>query len=260
MKSDKVFFRNDRKENLIGILHMPNGNGKFPVVIGCHGFRADKSSGKLVALGNELPKHGIAFLRFDFSGHGESEGKFEDTTVTNQVDDLRSALDFVCGHENLDETKTGVVGSSLGGMVAVISAAEDERIKCLALLCPLSDFTIINLPQYSKEKLKEWKEKGTTLVRTFKNGTTLPIKYRFYEDGLSYDVYKTAEKVSAPTLILHGDGDDVVPLSQSQELVKHLNGEKELAIVHGASHRFEEPEHFEQVFNTVVGFMIKHLK
>ena len=72
-----VIFKNNLEKQLVGILHLPEKEGKFPAVIICHGFKGNKTQRKFVGLGRELAKNGIVVLRFDFYGSGDSEGNFE---------------------------------------------------------------------------------------------------------------------------------------------------------------------------------------
>src|SRR4030067_2788331 len=114
-------------QKMSGILHLPEGKNP-PCVIASHGLLSSKNSEKYIALGERLSQEGIAMLRFDFRGLGESEGKIEDDTVSRRVIDLGTAIAFVRSHPALGK-RVGFIGSSLGGYVSLIRASMDQQIK-----------------------------------------------------------------------------------------------------------------------------------
>jgi len=135
MKQQKIFFKNSKGQRLAEILYYPKNNS-FPVAIISHGYRSKKESKVALALGKSLPKKGIGLFAFDFSGNGESEGKFEKTTVTQYIDDLKSAIELISKKTN----KIALIGPSLGGLISLNSASKDESVKTLILISPLSHF------------------------------------------------------------------------------------------------------------------------
>ena len=125
MRLETITFTNQRKEKLSGWLTIPdqakNGKGgkkKFPIVIICHGYRSGKAStkGKLFT---DLFAEDFVILRFDFNGHGESEGKFEDLTISKCVEDLRAAISYAETLSYVDKNNIAVQGSRMGAMTAL---------------------------------------------------------------------------------------------------------------------------------------------
>ena len=115
-REERITFVNHRKQSLACTLHHPTTQ-PHAVVILCHGMESSKESEKIVALSRQLSERGILALRFDFSGSGESEGKFEDITYSGEVEDLRALypvlypktghsleLSLVIGHQPHTET------------------------------------------------------------------------------------------------------------------------------------------------------------
>jgi len=98
----------------MGVLHLPKGKKKFPLVIICYGFDGWKSKRIFVGLSRVLGENGIASFRFDFEGHGDSEGNFEDITVRREVEDLESAIEFVLKQKRINKNKIVFLGHSLG--------------------------------------------------------------------------------------------------------------------------------------------------
>ena len=115
------------EHGLAGVFHLPREEVST-CVITCHGLYSSKDSRKYVDIARRFCREGIAVLRFDFRGCGESGGRFEETSLVGRIEDLDDALNSVKekGYESV-----GVTGSSLGGTVAVLTAAKDKRVKAL---------------------------------------------------------------------------------------------------------------------------------
>jgi len=115
MKMEKVSFTSEGQK-IAGILHLPDEKNP-PCVIASHGLLSSKNSEKYIALGEQISGEGMALLRFDFRGIGESEGRLEDDTVSRRVVDLNSAIAFVKSYPGMGN-RVGVLGSSLGGYIS----------------------------------------------------------------------------------------------------------------------------------------------
>ncbi|MCE5294597.1 MAG: alpha/beta hydrolase [Chlamydiales bacterium] len=150
---------------LFGVLHLPIEalQKKVPAVMFCHGFGGNKS-GKLrlaVRLAEELSRAGIASLRIDFRGSGDSEGDFADTTIQTQFEDAKIGLQYLLSLPNIDTDKIAIMGRSLGGALATHLAAITPGVKGVALWCPLFDAA----PWVQKQKngIKNFHFLGQTL-------------------------------------------------------------------------------------------------
>lgn len=237
----KISFANERKEKLSGILAKPEGTGKFPCVIICHGLGSSKENKQPIM--EAFAESGIASLAFDFMGHGESEGSFADLTISKVADDARAALDFVSGLDFVDARRLGVMGHSLGGSVSLIAAGRDKRIKAAAVSAPVTDFneTFKMLSDFDTRigNLTVWKQKGYTHFYTSKG--YMKLGYSFLEDASMHDQKEIAKKVKCPVLIISGSKDRVVPVSQSEAFIRLLKSEKEMKIL-DCGHSFEEKD------------------
>ncbi|MCK4589419.1 MAG: alpha/beta hydrolase [Nanoarchaeota archaeon] len=250
----KVFFDNGKGFKLAGVLSIPDKEGKFPAVIRLHGFRSGKDGSSSTVFDDKF-KDDYIYLRFDFFAHGESEGEFEDLTPTEEFDDTKAAIDFVCGLEQCNG-EVGLIGSSLGGMVAIYVTANDSRVKTAVFGAPVSDFK----ESYTEIEgdIEGWKKQGWKYTYNFE-GQRFKIKYDFFEDGCKYDFYKEAEKISVPVLVIQGDLDESIPLEQSKKLMKHLKN-AEFYVVKGAVHHWAtQPEHFKVFVEKTVEFFRKNL-
>ena len=254
MNQEKIIFQNSKGQKLVGDFYSPNAKN-FPVVIFVHGYTSDKNTSKGRRLGELLPAKGIGIFVIDLSGRGESDGKFEDTTITQYIDDLKCAINEMTKYTN----KIGVVGSSLGGLVSLQETAKDNRVNALALLSPVSTFPHKSRrKEFSPEGVKEWKEKGFTFTESGRFGM-LKLNFSYYEDGLKYGDYSIYEKIDIPVLIVHGTDDKSVQLEESKELIKHLKNHK-LIPLEGADHRYTNQDDFDKVIEETTKFFVENLK
>ncbi|MBI4591525.1 MAG: alpha/beta fold hydrolase [Candidatus Rokubacteria bacterium] len=129
----RVSFKNALGLQLAGVLLVPAAGGPHPVVVFSHGWGSGKDSPRNRAVAEALRAAGCAAFLFDFTGHGESEGALQESTQTQQVDDLGAALDLLETFEEVDRGRMGLVGASSGAAVALLRAAEDARIRALVL-------------------------------------------------------------------------------------------------------------------------------
>jgi len=130
MRMEKVTFISEAQK-ISGILHLPEKENPS-CVIASHGLLSSKDSEKYIALGERISREGMAMLRFDFRGMGESEGGEEDNTISKKIADLSAAVDFIKSYPGLGEG-IGLIGSSLGGFVSLIKASTDKRVKATAI-------------------------------------------------------------------------------------------------------------------------------
>jgi predicted phosphoribosyltransferase/dienelactone hydrolase len=129
----RVSFKSSRGHRLAGELLLPDGAGPHPVVTFAHGWGSSKASPRNRAVAESLRAAGLATFLFDFTGHGESEGSQEESTLAQQADDLRAALDVLRAMDDIDARRLGVVGASSGGAAALRFAAGDPRVRALVL-------------------------------------------------------------------------------------------------------------------------------
>jgi len=125
---EKIFFKNSKGNKLCGILSNPTSKKEKPIIILCHGFSTSKEGRTYVRLEEILNDNGISTFRFDFFGHGESEGKFEEVTTFESVDDIHNAIKFL---KKSGYIKIGLVGSSFGGMASIIEAGKTDELYIL---------------------------------------------------------------------------------------------------------------------------------
>lgn len=249
---EKLFFENSKGNKLAGVLSNPTLSKEKPLVILCHGFSTNKDANTYMRLERVLNDKCISTFRFDFFGHGESNGKFEDITISEAVDDALNAIKFVKG---LGYKKIGLFGSSFGGMASILASSKTPDLFVLALKSPVSNYIGKLLDQKSKQEIKQWKEKGFIYyVRS--DGKKLRLNYTFFEDSTKFDGYKATQKIKIPTLIVHGDKDKSVPIEQSKNIASLIKGCR-LEIIKGANHQYSKPKDFEKMLRMISEFIFK---
>jgi pimeloyl-ACP methyl ester carboxylesterase len=244
---------------VVGVLSPPS-QATDSVAVLCHGFLSNKNSATNKALTALLVPQGIATFRFDFFGHGESAGPFEDLTIRIAVSQAISALDLMYSR---GYRKVGLVGSSFGGLVAVLAAAEwnsarSSALSALALKCPVSDFAEMLRGEFDEKTMAKWRATGT-IPNVAGGDGRIRLPFSFYEECTRSDAYQAARAVDAPTLIIHGDCDEYVPLAQSRRLAAALSGKASLLVLPGADHFFSTPAHFREMTTLISQWMVDHL-
>ncbi len=220
-----------------------------------HGFASTKDRGSYLDLEKRFIEKGIAVFRFDFHGHGESAGKFEELTISQADDDVVNAISLL---KKRGYQKIAVVGCSFGGMASILATAKSKDVRVLALKAPVSDYLGKITADISHYPLKEWKEKGFIYYTNIKREKS-KLNYSFFKDAEKVNTYQEAAKIAIPTLIVHGDKDENVPLEQSKKLAKIIKNSK-LEIIKGADHFFSKPEEFDKAHRLIVEFVAKQLK
>ncbi len=246
----KIQFQNSKGDKLAAILSNPTGDMTKPIVVMAHGFASNKNSRSNTKLVERFDQLGIASFRFDIWGHGESEGNFEDITITEAVDDILQAIKFL---KSLDYSRIALVGSSFGGAAAMEVASQTTNLFALALKSPVSDYAEEQLHVRGQEGIDAWKSDGFTLYESNRGGK-IKINYTLYEDFLHHSGYQVAPNISIPTLIVHGDQDEEVPVAQSIKTSKLIPNCK-LVIVEGAKHSYQEGRHENEMLEAITGFI-----
>ena len=158
------------------------------LIVLCHGFLSNKNSTTNRTLTRLLLDQGIATFRFDFFGQGESEGPFERLTVGTAVHQTLAALDVVKAQSY---RRVGLIGSSFGGLVAILVAAQRADLAAVGLKCPVPDFPEVLRLEFGEAGMDRWRRHHEIPDVT---GRTQPVRlpFAFYENCLAYDAYKAA--------------------------------------------------------------------
>ncbi len=250
MNPSNLFISSASGSSLSAVLHQPEGAPHGAAIL-CHGMESAKNSEKLIYLAQSLAERGILALRFDFRYVGQSSGKFEDITYSGEVEDLQAAYEFM---QSRQPGKTVIFGSSMGGTVALLFAAQEPDVAAVTTLAaPLHPE---NFPKrvLTPKQLQRWRERGYTTY----NGQRLNVT--LLEDLEKLDVPKAARQIRCPVLILHGDADEVVPVAEAYELHDCVTTPKHLAIFKDTDHRFSGPQVMRQAMTEALDWLTEHVR
>jgi len=238
-------------ERLVGDIHLPdNVSGPFPCVITSHGYKSHRDSEKYFQIGHRFPLEGIAVLRFDHRGalNGESDGEFEDTTLSRRIEDVTAAIDALAGVPEIDSSRLGLLGSSLGGMDVLM--ARGDRVKARVIMA-----TPFIFPPPSDEMKSAFRKKG---YYDYSDGTR--IKKEFYEDAQRYNLQEEVKQIKCPLLIIHGYLDELVPPHHAEILYMAADTDiKELIMVEGGDHAFTDLEQLNEVLGHALNWFKKYV-
>ncbi|OGP61780.1 MAG: hypothetical protein A2169_14760 [Deltaproteobacteria bacterium RBG_13_47_9] len=235
MGIETVFFTSEGKR-IAGVLHLP-AKENAPCVIASHGLLSSKNSEKYVALGERISGEGIAMLRFDFRGIGESEGSEEDNTISKKMIDLGAAIHFIRSYPGMG-TRIGLLGSSLGGFLSLIKASEDKEIRVVVIWA-----TPLHLEDLGSKRQEE--------------DHPLPPE-AFFVDLPRHRLLPLLHKVSH-CLVIHGEKDELVPIEQALGIFYNLMTPKEIHVIGGADHLLTDRAHRQRAINLTVEWFKKYL-
>ncbi|MFO8016782.1 MAG: alpha/beta fold hydrolase [Candidatus Woesearchaeota archaeon] len=254
MIQEEVSFPNSEGEMLKGVIRLPDDEGPFPVVILCHGFASNKDHELMYNLWDAISRAGFACLRFDFTGHGESAGSFKHFTISREVRDLKSAKDFLRSSHTVDLRRLALIGHSLGGSVALLSASElkAKGVVEIAGLARLEDF--IN-SRFSDYQLRQWKEKGYIQLHNFEELSTEILR-----DIPRHDVLSAVKDLGRPVMAIHGTHDTLVPFENAREIFNHAGEQRRLELIDNADHFFREDEQRDQLIDLIVEFLARYIR
>lgn len=252
--SEKIYFKDSNGVELCGILSNPSNDILRPIIILCHGFTTSKNNSTGIKLEQVLNKENIATFRFDFFGHGESKGDFSEITISRAVDSILRSIEYL---ESLGYSKIGLFGSSFGGISSIIASSKISDLSLLVLKSPVSDYLEVETMRRSEEDIKEWRDKGY-VIHINSKGEEKKLDYSFFEDIKNNNGYEHAENIKIPTLIVHGDKDDIVPIEQSRKTASIIKNCK-LEVINGASHKYTNPGEFDKMINIVSKFIINNI-
>jgi pimeloyl-ACP methyl ester carboxylesterase len=217
------------KGRLSAYLQKPSADYRGPIAVLMHGFMANKKLEPLKSIANELESRGIASLRFDFDGHGESEGRFRAMTVLTELDDARHVLDYVRQAGAYDSI--ALVGHSQGGVVAGMIAGElGDEIKALVQLAPAAVLKDDALQGVLMGKHYDPSNPPETLTVFFHR-----VGKGYFLAAQSLPIYEQSSLYKGPVLLIHGTKDKIVPHSYSEKY-DQVYSNSQLQLYEGENH------------------------
>ena len=248
-----VVFKNNKGQQLVGMLHLPKTIRKVPIVIVCHGFHGSKTRTRFVKLGRRLSEQKIALFRFDCAGHGDSEGECRNITLSQELKDLEAAFEYVSKLKAVDRKRIGLLGESFGSIVVTLFALRHPQVKTIVLWAPALNQKLLFPEWYTQYEIRKWKKQGYFDERKYRTGV------QFLREVEKKNFVEEAIKLTLPILIVQGTRDDTVPPSESKQLFRKLVGPKKLLMIKGGDHVLERYDVRQKVVRATVSWFEKYL-
>ncbi|WP_212524485.1 alpha/beta hydrolase [Actibacterium sp. MT2.3-13A] len=232
--------------------HQSAGEGPGVVFLG--GLRSDMGGTKAVYLEAWARAAGRSFLRFDYSGHGESSGAFTDGCIGDWAEDAAQAI------ATLTEGPQVLVGSSMGGWIALLTARRmPEKVAGLVGIAAAPDFTEDSMwAGFTDAQKAALAEEGQVALPSEYDDGPYIITRRMIEDGRNQLVLRAPLALNMPVRLLQGTADADVPMEVALRLLDHATGEDiRLTLVKGADHRFSTPECLTLISESIAAVMAR---
>ena len=206
--------------SLAALVHLPT-RLPAPTVICCHGLLSSKDSSKFAAIAEDLCQSGFAAVRFDFSGCGETQAALEDSLIGSRLRDLLAVMAFV-QRQHWNNGHLGMMGSSLGGYLALLAAAASSASGVRAIVCWATPFDL--------SKVSVAIENGGLPTRI------LPASGQL---GEPQDLSGLPPQTGV--LVVHGERDATVEWSAATQIYRRMADPKQLLLFEQSDHRFVDP-------------------
>lgn len=243
----KLFIKNRKGEKIAVIVEeVPRQKG---LVFVMHGTVSNKDRPHLVAIAEAFHDKGYSTIRFDTTNStGDSEGKMENASVTNYLEDLEDVINWAKSQAWYQEPFM-LTGHSLGGIcIGLYAEKYPQQIKALAPISTVVSGKLVEETSGFKKDVAEWEKTGVKIWdSSTQPGVIKRLNWSHVEDRRKYDLLPDAKKLTMPVLLIVGELDEVTPLTQQKILLKALPGKKELHIIKGSGHSFTETEQLKEL-------------
>jgi pimeloyl-ACP methyl ester carboxylesterase len=234
----------------------PAGTGLGrPGVVWLGGFKSDMRATKATALDGWATETGRGFLRFDYSGHGDSDGRFEDGTIGLWLAEALAAID----RAQADAGRLILVGSSMGGWIALLAAralhaaGKADWLAGMVLIAPATDFTeALIWARLTPAARRAVETTGAWLRPSAYQPEPYPITRALIEDGRRHLLLGGSIRTHCPIHILQGMADEDVPWRHAMTLAEHLAGDPVVVtLVKDGDHRLSRPQDLARLIGAV---------
>jgi uncharacterized protein len=217
-----------------------------PAIVIAHGWSSNRAS--MLRYVTSLHEEGYAILLYDARGHGES-GAVRAASGLTMRDDLRAAIDYLCNRPEIDRKRIGVIGHSLGAFGAVLALGSGERrIKALVTDSMPTQLSTMVTAELTRKKLPLF-----PLVQLI----PLVIGLRSGAPRSHYDPILAIEQTSAPILMIHSRGDDFIPWTELDYIMKRIKRKVDNLYLTNEGHSTAATE--DEFWNYTLSFFNKHL-
>ena len=252
MPSTHVRFPNaDGDEQLAARLDRPEGRERAWALF-AHCFTCSKDLRAIGAISRALNREGIAVMRFDFTGLGESEGDFADTNFSSNVDDLEAAAQYLEGEHIAPRI---LIGHSLGGAAVLQAAHRLESVQAVSTIAAPSDPEhVTNLLSESLQEIEETGQANVTLA-----GRTFTIRKQFLDDLERARMEETIQSLGRALLIFHSPLDQIVGIDNAAQIFEAAKHPKSFVSLDEADHLLTDPSDAEYIGSVLAAWAQKYL-
>lgn len=226
--SRKTYFENGEGTRLCGIIDSPDGELKAAAVF-AHCFTCTKDLKAIVKISRRLAEHGIAVLRFDFTGLGDSGGSFSDSNFDTCRQDMFAAANHMAQETQSPEL---LIGHSLGGAAAMTVASKIESVKAMVTIA--SPSSTIHLADFLSRTNPDIVEKGEGEVEI--GGRTYLLKKQLIDNLRQQDLPSSLEQLTIAHLIFHPDEDETLPYWHAEKMFELTGGPKSMVTLDKSDH------------------------
>ncbi len=255
----KLFIKNRKEQNVSVIVEQTeNQNGLAFVMHGLGGF---KEQNHIITIANAFQERGFTVVRFDTTNtFGESDGKYEDATITNYYEDLEDVISWAKDQVWYQEL-FALSGHSLGGICTALFAERyPEKVLALAPISPVvsGQLSVEAHKRFKPDDFMRWEKTGWKEEQSVSRpGVIKRLPWTHIIDRLQYDLLPKASKLTMPVLLIVGENDTATPPDQVGILFNALPGEKEFHVIKNAPHTFREKEHLGEIRSLFLNWIDK---
>ena len=252
MNFQKVTFTNREGEELVGRLELPIDQRPHNFVVFAHCFTCTKNLIAIRNIARELVREGFGVLRFDFTGLGESEGEFENTNFSGNVDDLVDAANYL---KEEYTAPTLIIGHSLGGSAAIFAAEQIPSVKAVAVISsPSNPEHVKNLV---KDDIETIRKNGKARVNI--GGRDFTLKKQFLDDIKNHPLTEVVANFRKSLLILHSPQDRIVGIENAKKLFVAAWHPKSYISLDGMDHMLSGQENSHYVGKVITGWAMRYV-
>ncbi len=232
--------------------NVQSGKEGLPTVVFLGGFKSDMAGTKAIYLEEECKKRGQGFVRFDYFGHGESEGRFVDGTIGRWTEDAADILDNIAHGDII------LVGSSMGGWVSLLLLHRyAKRIKAFIGIAAAPDFTKEIEAELSDRQTEEMMENGLVKVPNEYSDDPYIFTRALIEDGRQQCVLDKVHSITTPMVLLQGKCDTSVPWEKALRIKEQFQGpQSDVIFIDDGDHRLSRDQDLALLGNVVERFTI----
>ena len=252
MTRSKVEFANARGHILAGLLELPGQDKPRAMALFAHCFTCGKDIAAASRIGRALAKHGIGVLRFDFTGLGNSDGDFGNTSFSSNIEDLLAASDFLAEQYQAPRI---IIGHSLGGAAVLAAAQRMPSIEAVATIgAPATADHVQHLFDGKANEIRELGEAEVTLA-----GRTFNVKSQMLDDLVQWNTPAHIGNLRKALIIFHSPIDQVVDISEAATIYQAAKHPKSFISLDDADHLLSRAVDAEYVADMLVAWSSRYL-